>query len=1063
MPVSKESYYIENPYTVPQAPGYFNGYISNFRYTVGQALYRGNFTPPTTQLTTTSVGTTGPNVATTITGEVKVLLFQTLGNVIYNSANSPNITFSTGSTTSTPTSVAIPTSLTYEVDWMNSLSRVRTYTGPPEYLERITVGDLVRIDDSDTGFSANVTITAIDGTNITFDRPEGFPSDRIGGMTLTQLTTSLYKSSVEKPRSNPFVYQNVSKPQARLWYSSYVENKLLNKYFIDRSGGLPAYTETNNRLETFENPLVNGTRGDFRIPIIGQSNASPTINSYRPFQFINDEILFDSASTTPRLSSGLYYTIRTGYFAGNTQFFSNVRNITTTGRTGNLVNLMTGPGTTGDTFSIEYSGYFLPNITANYTFTINGSDDASYLWIGNNALAEYTTGNALVGTISGTASGSTELSANVYYPIRIQYGEDTGGQAFSLSFSSNVFGDTTNFRNFIYAFGNGIVSSINLNTPPSSTRTINFPLQDKITFQINSNVRIYNSLTRSKVEARVIATDRSSITVNDIDVRSIPLGASASFVESADASVYSYTESVPLLGTNATRPRDRLWWAQNFPNKFSNADKISPADPTLAIGLKTTQSNLSVFTDQVLYLYEANKPVYTVTSQTYQTSNIVADYLFDFSSNRSPFVQTFNQSISSGNVNVYFNNTDFPAAKDPFPVGSTVVLYRNTPSNIFFSSRLFTVYTATVLESTAWSVKVSFPTGWDRTWQFYKIGRPTSDVYPKVAVTPTAAPTNPRENLFYGELAQGYRFNLTRDGGLGVSVNELPNTQGNWTGNTNNWFTNLSSDPTYRRLYWLQFIRNSNQVQGLNYYIDELGTITTSGALISSSMIADVTNSSLTTAPNIFDIVNLQQFFRLDRVFLFSTTVEQYLTQLGKIYIPSPELRGDRVPIDIGLGKINRDFSPTSLIGLSENLQLHKISQFVRGIIHIAKGTTTESLFKFGQLRYLIGGKLGTYIAVGQDTRPVQIAYLTSKKQDLKSFTGGPTVNPQFNMGIVTQAPYRLASDTNRLKSYFVLFVNAMRDATRYRQAGALGRLRISSSRVADVTTAKKEPVSFWS
>ena len=49
------------------------GYINSIRFTIGQALYTGTFTPPTQQLTTTSVGTSGANVAASITGSVALL------------------------------------------------------------------------------------------------------------------------------------------------------------------------------------------------------------------------------------------------------------------------------------------------------------------------------------------------------------------------------------------------------------------------------------------------------------------------------------------------------------------------------------------------------------------------------------------------------------------------------------------------------------------------------------------------------------------------------------------------------------------------------------------------------------------------------------------------------------------------------------------------------------------------------------------------------------------------------------------------------------------------------
>ena len=49
------------------------GYIQSVRFTAGQALYTGNFTPPTQQLTRNSVGTSGAGTASQITGTVAFL------------------------------------------------------------------------------------------------------------------------------------------------------------------------------------------------------------------------------------------------------------------------------------------------------------------------------------------------------------------------------------------------------------------------------------------------------------------------------------------------------------------------------------------------------------------------------------------------------------------------------------------------------------------------------------------------------------------------------------------------------------------------------------------------------------------------------------------------------------------------------------------------------------------------------------------------------------------------------------------------------------------------------
>ena len=75
------------------------------------------------------------------------------------------------------------------------------------------------------------------------------------------------------------------------------------------------------------------------------------------------------------------------------------------------------------------------------------SDDASYVWVGDVAKSGYTTGNALVnnGGLHGsvTQTGTISLTAGVYYPIRIQYGNNTGPGSFIC------YAESTNTSNFM--------------------------------------------------------------------------------------------------------------------------------------------------------------------------------------------------------------------------------------------------------------------------------------------------------------------------------------------------------------------------------------------------------------------------------------------------------------------------------------------------------------------------------------------------------------------------------------------------------------------------------------
>ena len=154
--------------------------------------------------------------------------------------------------------------------------------------------------------------------------------------------------------------------------------------------------------------------------------------------------------------AGLYKRTYAGYFADNVNFFATA----TSGTYG--TNPTTSVQTTviseassddGSNFSVQWIGYFKPTTTETYTF-FTSSDDASYVWIGNNAISGFTTTNSTVnnGGLHGNTerSGTISLTAQQYYPIRIQFGEQSGGDVLTFNYSTPTITKTTNVTGLVF-------------------------------------------------------------------------------------------------------------------------------------------------------------------------------------------------------------------------------------------------------------------------------------------------------------------------------------------------------------------------------------------------------------------------------------------------------------------------------------------------------------------------------------------------------------------------------------------------------------------------------------
>jgi hypothetical protein len=161
------------------------------------------------------------------------------------------------------------------------------------------------------------------------------------------------------------------------------------------------------------------------------------------------QIFYVTRGSSPYLA-GLYRTRYTGYFADSVTWFSTATAEATTVQTTVIEEPISEDG---NSFSMQWLGYFVPSTTETYTFFLN-SDDASYLWIGSNAVSGFSTANATInnGGLHGPieVSGTAALTAGVYYPVRIQYGENGGGDVMFFNYSTPTIGKTTDVTGKVF-------------------------------------------------------------------------------------------------------------------------------------------------------------------------------------------------------------------------------------------------------------------------------------------------------------------------------------------------------------------------------------------------------------------------------------------------------------------------------------------------------------------------------------------------------------------------------------------------------------------------------------
>lgn len=153
---------------------------------------------------------------------------------------------------------------------------------------------------------------------------------------------------------------------------------------------------------------------------------------------------------------GLFRSTYSGYMGSLTDALDNVNFFdgATPTSTDVQTTIIQDPSTDdGTDFSRQWLGYFRPLTTETYTFYLT-SDDCSWMWIGSNARTGYTRANATVnnGGLHGfvEASGTAALTAGVYYPIRIQFGEHQVADQMDFNYSTATITKTTNVTGKVF-------------------------------------------------------------------------------------------------------------------------------------------------------------------------------------------------------------------------------------------------------------------------------------------------------------------------------------------------------------------------------------------------------------------------------------------------------------------------------------------------------------------------------------------------------------------------------------------------------------------------------------
>ena len=273
-----------------------------------------------------------------------------------------------------------------------------------------------------------------------------FSSVSITDVSLTPTITPA-ANSVDEGSSLSFTVTNLGPNGTYYWTINHVTTanadfSAVNGSFSLTGGGAQDNGTGSFNITTIADTTTEGAQ-TFTVSVRSGSISGTVIVTSGSIT-VNDTSLTASGDT-----AGLYRTTYTGYFADDPAWFATA---TVSSAAVNLSPI--GDGDPGfEPFSVQLLGYFKPTTTETHTFFLS-SDDASFMWLGATAVTGFTTANAFInnGGIHGSVevSASIALTAGVYYPIRIQMGDQGGGDVLELNYSTPTIVKTTTVTGKIF-------------------------------------------------------------------------------------------------------------------------------------------------------------------------------------------------------------------------------------------------------------------------------------------------------------------------------------------------------------------------------------------------------------------------------------------------------------------------------------------------------------------------------------------------------------------------------------------------------------------------------------